>query len=1373
MLAVYRGLNAMDLAQAEPHELLTLTFLALSRAPERRTALARMLGAAKTRIPRARRKAGQAPDEAPSATNLRPVLERLAKAEWLVEHDDHWMVAGDRSAAVLTFVSQHDRGMMKTAEACLIQEALHGYGPERHLIAARAALYTGDAAGFEGSLRRVNAYDRLPKSAPLPFFDVFAPAEIETVIDRLPSPLQVACLEQAFALGIEEGVPLSERLAGRVLDVDGPTGTSLQAAACTYYDLLGIDTALGPLVEARSDALSLEAMATRAMLRNDYALAQAEIQRAWAASTESGKRRKPRLEGPLAPLMTFVAAAGGPALKAIASQQLKSPAARGAAAAKYELVEAALASRGAQADLRWLRDDWTSLLQLALLVTWAEPPFPEASRKNLSESLRLSSELLARHGFGWSAAQFVSIAVSLQDPRKRARSASLLDLRVAREPWEIALDAIEAELMQVSASELASGSDERMIWQIEIVSGAWMHDPIDLPFNGGGASAIRSAPRLKMEPRLQKRRKNGWSKGRSIALRRLADQSANAPWMTAHDRRVVGTIRRHHSRYEDYYAFTEASPASLVGHPNVYWASDDDRPVEVVHGEPALVVDRQQRGLHLLMEPQPPDATTWCEQTGPYRLTVYRLTDAQRRLADQIGTGLTVPAKAEDRLQRVVSHAASLLPVHTDLLTETEGAEPMDADPRPVVEIDRLRSGIRMRIAVFPLGLNGPRMHAGLGSATLVTSIDERLVRCERDLAAEKSKLDDLRDRCPSLRRSAEIEDQVDLADVFDALEALSELRALGDDVLMVWRKGKPLSVTNECSDATLRIAVRAEAAQWFAASGSVEVDNSLVVDLRALLDALPERNGRYVPLDDSRFLALSDSLLNKLNALSAAKTDHDNEAAEGQDVALHPLVAGVVAGWAPQLKAIQIDRKAKKRLRRAQEATTLALALPPTLEAALRPYQEEGFQWLARLSHWDAGACLADDMGLGKTVQALALLLHRAELGPALVVAPTSVCSGWMHEAARFAPTLTCFVLTGAPDPASTWSPYDVVVVSYTMMTNHIDLLAEMSFATIVLDEAQAIKNAATQRAKAARRLKGAFRMATTGTPIENHLGELWSLMSFLNPGLLGTAKVFDRRFGRGLGKDERPERIEQLKSLMAPFVLRRRKREVLKDLPPRTEVVIEIEPSAEEKAFSEALRQRALERVNDRESARTSAVTLLTELTRLRQAACHPALVDPNVGLPSSKLEHLIELVRNLIDGGHRMLVFSQFVTFLSHVRKRFDEAGVRYQYLDGSTPRAERDRAVRAFQAGEADAFVISLKAGGTGLNLTAADYVIHLDPWWNPAVDEQASSRAHRMGQTRPVTVYKLITKGSIEEKVYALHGDKTRPRRAVVVRRRSL
>jgi len=322
------------------------------------------------------------------------------------------------------------------------------------------------------------------------------------------------------------------------------------------------------------------------------------------------------------------------------------------------------------------------------------------------------------------------------------------------------------------------------------------------------------------------------------------------------------------------------------------------------------------------------------------------------------------------------------------------------------------------------------------------------------------------------------------------------------------------------------------------------------------------------------------------------------------------------------------------------------------------------------------------------------------------------------------------------------------------------------------VLDEAQAIKNPATRRAKAALALQGDFRLALTGTPIENRLGELWSIMGFCNPGLLGSTEQFAKNFANPIERESDPhvkaQSSRRLRRLLSPFLKRRTKSEVLTDLPPRTEIVHEVVPGAKERALLEALRQQAEASVAQAISANASAggsregqnqFHVLAALTKLRRAACDPRLVAPELGLIGAKVLEFERLAVELVAGRHKALVFSQFTDFLALLRERLDLAGLSYQYLDGSTPAAERGKRIAAFQAGAGDLFLISLKAGGFGLNLTAADYVIIADPWWNPASEEQASARAHRIGQQRPVTVYRLVTQGSIEEKIVRLHRSK--------------
>jgi SNF2 family DNA or RNA helicase len=396
--------------------------------------------------------------------------------------------------------------------------------------------------------------------------------------------------------------------------------------------------------------------------------------------------------------------------------------------------------------------------------------------------------------------------------------------------------------------------------------------------------------------------------------------------------------------------------------------------------------------------------------------------------------------------------------------------------------------------------------------------------------------------------------------------------------------------------------------------------------------------------------------------------------------------------------------------------------------------------------------------------VQAIALLLEQAPQGPCLVVAPTSVCFIWQEELAKFAPTLHAHTLYNNNDRQTlieSLQSMDILICSYGLLQQAGEILANKDWQLIILDEAQAIKNSETKRWQYATQLKSKARVALTGTPIENHLGEIWSLFRFLNPGLLGSRESFQQRYAIPIEKNRDPIAKRTLKNLVQPYILRRTKVEVLQELPSKTEQSILIEPTADEIAFYDAVRVKALERIAQLNEAEEGSKRfgILAEITRLRQACCHTSLVDPNINLDSSKINTFLTLVNDLLDNNHKVLVFSQYVRYLSLIKGVLDNESISYQYLDGSTKMHDRQKYVNEFQEGKGDVFLISLKAGGTGLNLTAADYVIILDPWWNPAVEDQAADRAHRLGQQRPVTVYRLIMKNSIEEKIIKLHHDK--------------
>jgi superfamily II DNA or RNA helicase len=424
--------------------------------------------------------------------------------------------------------------------------------------------------------------------------------------------------------------------------------------------------------------------------------------------------------------------------------------------------------------------------------------------------------------------------------------------------------------------------------------------------------------------------------------------------------------------------------------------------------------------------------------------------------------------------------------------------------------------------------------------------------------------------------------------------------------------------------------------------------------------------------------------------------------------------------------------------------------ALPADLRAELRPYQREGVRWLAFLGRAGLGALLADDMGLGKTVQALAALEGRT-----LVVAPTSLLGNWEEEIARFRPGLAASVYHGAGRALDTAA--DVTLTSYAILRRDREALAAVAWDTLVLDEAQAIKNPESQVAQAAFALTGARRITLTGTPVENRLDELWSQMHFLNPGLLGGRSDFDERYARPLAEGN-AEAAEALRARIRPFVLRRRKAEVAPELPPRTELVLHAALSEEERAVYDAVLAATREEVLRQLESPGGVIAALEALLRLRQACCHPRLLPGQTLDRSAKLELLVDRLETTAAEGHKALVFSQWTSLLDLVEPRLAAAGLGFVRLDGAT--RDRSGVVASFQAADGPpVFLISLRAGGTGLNLTAADHVFLLDPWWNPAVEEQAADRAHRIGQDKPVFVHRLVAAGTVEERILALQASK--------------
>ena len=908
------------------------------------------------------------------------------------------------------------------------------------------------------------------------------------------------------------------------------------------------------------------------------------------------------------------------------------------------------------------------------------------------------------------------------------------ELVALRQPWERGLESL-ANFLGAGAAVPAAQKSRRLVWFVD--------------------------PELKLIEAVEQSAKgaNGWTSGRNVAMKRLHEQDPRLDYLSDHDRRALRTIRKTSVGWygqENYDFDAYATLLTLVDHPLVYDSRRRDQRLELVSYPVELVVSEQANGYRFTLSHRAAEPTVFLEAETPTR---WRVVDFASRLLDLqeiLGAGgLIVPRQGRERVMALVRVQHPSLPIRADIAEADLPA--ISGRPEPVLQVQPLEEGLKVTMVTRPFGPAGPFYLVGLGGKSVLVTIDGARQRANRDLDAERVLAGAVLADLTILEGRESAAHEWTIEDAGSALEFLLQLHQRQPPLAVEWPEGKRLSVRAEVSAANLSLKI-ARARDWFQMDGEVSVDGELVLDMRDLLSRLDRAQGRFVPLADGSFLALTEQFRKQLERLSGISEDHG----KGRRM---PILAGVAAQeLAVDAGQIKADKEWKGFVERLSDAGRRQPEPPSTLQAELRDYQLEGFRWLSRLAHWRAGACLADDMGLGKTVQAIAAMLDEAPYGPCLVIAPTSVCHNWERELTRFAPSLEIRRLgaaSGRADILAGLKAMDVLVLSYGLLHQEADRLADIDWRMIVFDEAQAIKNAETRRAQAGQRLKAHFRVALTGTPIENYLDELWSLFAIINPGLLGSRDHFGRRFVTPIERNRDASALHALRALIRPFMLRRTKSAVLSELPPRTEVTLEIDLPEDERAFYEAMRLRALEALAElsEKGGGQNRIHILAEITKLRRACCHPGLIDPATTLSGAKLQAFLDLVDDLIRNKHKALVFSQFVGQLERVREALLSRGVSHQYLDGGTPASEREKRVAAFQAGEGDLFLISLRAGGTGLNLTAADYVVHLDPWWNPAVEDQASDRAHRIGQQRPVTVYRLIVRDSIEEKILDLHRSK--------------
>lgn len=910
-----------------------------------------------------------------------------------------------------------------------------------------------------------------------------------------------------------------------------------------------------------------------------------------------------------------------------------------------------------------------------------------------------------------------------------------------------------------------------------------------------GLSSSRYYCPISITPYEQRPRKNGkgWTKGKEVRSFDLLRRDFSSFPL---DGRIAAFVANpSYSFDEDHFGEFHALNA-LAGHPVVAWDDAKAAPLTVHSAELVLTLEPVEVE-ESAQDHESGDPTSEHERTTLFRpriqvngiqvdlaecKTVFGHASPVEPvvvIADQKLNRLIVCTLRDPRGTKLIQHL--LKSDFTDMLLDSESASRFSVGSSVVDSMIRVDLPPQLAGPIEPIEAElvfelRPRPGAGLHVAlmmhedrfrelmvpshvpeTVSCLLESGPIRLKRDLASEREQAERVVDQFAlqdlsgdGLYRWVAETDEA-------ALELLGSLYNGGQETpRIIWPEGESIRVRGEITPSALRVQID-DGRDWFGLSGSISLDGR-DVPLEELLAAVRD-NRSLVQVGDRQFARISDAFRKRLQHLGDAVVA-ERGALKVADAAV-PAVQELIGTDVP----LEATARWHESLQRLESLSDWTPSQPEGLIATLRDYQLEGYQWLARLSAWGVGGVLADDMGLGKTVQTLGALLERGSGGPALVVAPTSVGENWVREAEKFAPRLNALLYRDSDRAQLVESAgeNDLVIVSYQLLQRDAKRFASRAWNTLVLDEAQFIKNSQTKTSQAVRQIDADWRIGLSGTPLENHLGELWSLFRTLSPGLLGSWDRFRNRFADPIERHKDDERRKSLARLVRPFILRRTKDKVLKELPPRTEITLQAELSPAERKRYEDARLAALAELSgvgeDDQQAGQKRIRTLAWLTRLRQLSCHPRLVDSSWNKSSAKLDLLSSLIEELREGEHRALVFSQFVKHLSVIREMLDEKGVSYQYLDGATPAKERQRRVDAFQDGEGELFLISLKAGGTGLNLTGADYVIHLDPWWNPAVEDQATDRAHRIGQERPVTVYRLVAEGTIEEQILALHADK--------------
>ena len=886
----------------------------------------------------------------------------------------------------------------------------------------------------------------------------------------------------------------------------------------------------------------------------------------------------------------------------------------------------------------------------------------------------------------------------------------------------------------------------------------------------------REHAQLSVCPVLQQENKSGgWSKGREVRVETFL-RSDQDSW-TDLDHRMAALLKKASVTYGSIGESHLKPVLQLLAGQSV--ATLNRNPCHIEFRPFEVIVEEADQGIRLSCSPVKEFETRKAGSDSSNRLFLkgmrasavvldlqkdeviaYETNHASSRMLDEMKLGGKImPLEYRDellnKLKRIRSNVAVVMP-------PSIGGEEHPETIQNVLLLQMKKAGF-LDVTLCVRDSDQNLFHPGNGLSRRFSKVGGQPVQYIRDLVAETATAQSLAQQLKLDRftsgsnwnwRVSQAEQIADLMGLAGDIAATGQLS-------IVWHKQtvSQFDVIGSLSPKNVQVKVSRQR-DWFGLEGGCTIGDT-EYSIKDLLNGMRGRRmSGLLEISPGKWATVTEELQKMLQRLSDVSTESRGR------LQLDASAALTVSALEDAQIQMEADKAWQQCMKRVQVANEINPEPPAGLNCDLRDYQRQGFKWLCRLSEWGVGGILADDMGLGKTVQTLAVLLHRIESGPALVIAPTSLGFNWQKECERFAPALTPLLLREADraDLLQNVSEGQVVICSYGLALREAAQLKKVKWGTLILDEAQNVKNSNSKTAQQIRHFQADWRLALTGTPMENHLGELWSILHIIAPGVLGPWEQFRRRFATAIEKENNSERREALSRVIAPFILRRSKKEVLKDLPDRSEQNLFVDLSTEERQHYDRMRLAAIGELDElsednNQLSSDQRFRILKLLTRLRQLACHVGMVDDSWTGSSSKIEMLMERLAQLKERGHRTLVFSQFTTHLGLIRDACDCNGITYQYLDGQTTPKARQQRVEAFQNGTDDVFLISLKAGGTGLNLTAADYVIHMDPWWNPAVEDQATDRAHRIGQTRSVMVYRIIARGTIEEQILSLHEEK--------------